>query len=450
MAGRQEEMTMAGRTALLKRITSAPLRALARLGASDVPDLLHFRRPAEAAVYEAVRAGTKLVTMAARAPAGDAKRLAPSNSTGVFDPRPTDEQALMRDAMRRFGEEVLRPAARMADDRAAPPDTVLDQGHALGLAGLAIPDSLGGAATERSAVTNALIAEELARGDMGLAVAMLAPLGAVNAIVECGSAEQQGRYLPVFLAEKFFPAALALLEPRPLFDAMNLRSGAVRSPEGGWALWGEKSLVPLASRAEFFVVAVEVRGMGPRLFVVERGTPGLYVMPDPAMGIRGAGLGRLRLEGARVSDDAMLGGSVTSNGFDLGALVDRARIAWSAMAVGVAQAVLDYVIPYCNARQAFGEPISNRQAVAFAIADVAIEVEGMRLLVHRAAALADRGRPFAKPAMLSRLQCATKGMKIASDGVQLLGGHGFVKEHPVERWYRDIRAVGVLEGALLA
>jgi hypothetical protein len=285
---------------------------------------------------------------------------------------------------------------------------------------------------------------------MGLAVAMLSPLAAVNAIVEWGTAEQQTRYLPEFLGDTHVPAALALLEPRPLFDAMCLRAGAVRTTDGGWALWGEKALVPLGALARFFVVAVEVRGLGPRLFVVNRETPGLSVVPDPAMGIRGAGLCRLRFDGARVSDGDMLGGSTPSGGFDLGALVDRARIAWGAMAVGAAQAVLDYVIPYCNARQAFGEPISNRQAVAFMIADVAIEVEGMRLLVHRAAALADGGASFTRASTLARLQCASKGMKIGSDGVQLLGGHGFVKEHPVERWYRDLRAIGVLEGALLA
>jgi hypothetical protein len=441
---------MADPSGLLKRITSAPLWALSRLGGSDLPDRLRLRRPAETAVYEAVRAGTKLVKLAAQSASGEPKRLAPSKSSGLFDSKPTEEQGLMRDAMRRFADEVLRPAARAADDAATPPATVLEQGHALGLAGLAVPESLGGAATERSTVTNALIAEELARGDMGLAVAMLSPLAAVNAIVEWGTAEQQTRYLPEFLGDTHVPAALALLEPRPLFDAMCLRAGAVRTTDGGWALWGEKALVPLGALARFFVVAVEVRGLGPRLFVVNRETPGLSVVPDPAMGIRGAGLCRLRFDGARVSDGDMLGGSTPSGGFDLGALVDRARIAWGAMAVGAAQAVLDYVIPYCNARQAFGEPISNRQAVAFMIADVAIEVEGMRLLVHRAAALADGGASFTRASTLARLQCASKGMKIGSDGVQLLGGHGFVKEHPVERWYRDLRAIGVLEGALLA
>ena len=356
--------------------------------------------------------------------------------------------------MRRFAEEVLRPAARGADDAAAAPDDLLEQGHALGLAGLAIPEALGGAATERSSITNAIIAEELARGDMGLAVALLAPLAVVHAVVAWGTAEQQARYLPAFLGDRFVAAALAVLEPRPLFDPMRPRLGAVRRDGGAWALWGEKSLVPLAARSELFLVAAEVRGLGARLFVVERGTSGLRVEPEPAMGLRSAELGHLRFEDVRIPEDAMLGGIEGDGRDQLGTLVDRSRIAWGAMAVGTAQAVLDYVIPYCNERKAFGEPISNRQAVAFLVADIAIELEGMRLLVQRAASRVDQDalpRPaVARAAALARLQCAIKGVKIGSDGVQLLGGHGFIKEHPVERWYRDLRAIGVLEGALLA
>ena len=117
--------------------------------------------------------------------------------------------------------------------------------------------------------------------------------------------------------------------------------------------------------------------------------------------------------------------------------------------MGTAQAVLDYVIPYVNERKAFGEPISNRQAVAFAVADIAIELEGMRLTTYRAASRADQELDFAREAGLARVLCADKGMAIGSAGVQLLGGHGYVKEHPVERWYRDLRAAGVMEGALL-
>jgi alkylation response protein AidB-like acyl-CoA dehydrogenase len=111
--------------------------------------------------------------------------------------------------------------------------------------------------------------------------------------------------------------------------------------------------------------------------------------------------------------------------------------------------VLDHVIPYVKERTAFGEPIAHRQAVAFNVADLAIEVEGMRLATYRAAGLADRGKDFARETAIARRLCADKGMKIGSDGVQLLGGHGYVKEYPEERWYRDLRAAGLMEGALL-
>jgi alkylation response protein AidB-like acyl-CoA dehydrogenase len=129
--------------------------------------------------------------------------------------------------------------------------------------------------------------------------------------------------------------------------------------------------------------------------------------------------------------------------------VALARLGWCALAVGAAQAVLDYVIPYVKDRTAFGESISNRQAVAFAVADIAIELEGMRLATYRAAARVDGDQTFSREVALARRLCAEHGMTIGSQGVQLLGGHGYVKEHPVERWYRDLRAAGVMEGALL-
>jgi len=129
--------------------------------------------------------------------------------------------------------------------------------------------------------------------------------------------------------------------------------------------------------------------------------------------------------------------------------VQRARIAWCALAIGCCQAVLDYVIPYVKERQAFGESIANRQSVAFAVADIAIELEGIRLVTWRAAGRADRGLSFEREAALARSLCARHGMRIGSEGVQLLGGHGYVKEHPVERWYRDLRAAGLMEGGLL-
>jgi alkylation response protein AidB-like acyl-CoA dehydrogenase len=310
---------------------------------------------------------------------------------------------------------------------------------------LGVPEDLGGVFDESSALTSVLVAETLAHGDMSLAVAALAPAAVSTALGLWGDADQQAQYLPAFVGEDVPAAALALLEPRPLFDPLDLQTTA-REVDGGWALDGVKALVPRAAEAELFVVAAQVEGRGPALFVVESGTDGVLTEPDPAMGLRAAATGRLVLEDARLPQGAILAEGAPEAYRDC---VQRARLAWCAVAVGTAQATLDYVIPYVNERVAFGEPISNRQAVAFAVSDIAIELEGMRLATYRAASRADQGKDFAREVTLARVLCSEKGMQIGSNGLQLLGGHGFVKEHPVERWYRDLRAAGLMEGALL-
>jgi len=254
-------------------------------------------------------------------------------------------------------------------------------------------------------------------------------------------------YLPAFTGEDTPAAALAILEPRPLFDPLELKTKA-RRKGGEWVLDGVKSLLARATECELFVIAAEAEGIGPALFIVESGAKGLVVESEPAMGLRPAATGRLLIEGVKVPESALLGEG-NAKAKDYVDCINRARIAWCGLAVGTSQAVLDYVIPYVNERQAFGEPISNRQGVAFPVSDIGIESGGMRLATYRAASRADRREKFGREAAIARRLCAQKGMKIGSDGVQLLGGHGYIKEHPVERWYRDLRAAGVMEGALL-
>jgi alkylation response protein AidB-like acyl-CoA dehydrogenase len=424
------------------RLSRQPLRLLTRLGGAGWLDQLGLRKPAEQALFHTAKAVAEAATSLGKrqAPA----RLDAPPPSDLFDLSPTDEQDLMIATARRFADDVLRPAAAEADEACAAPPALLARSGDLGLAPLVIPEALGGVADHRSLVTSALTAAELARGDLGLAFALLAPLGAVDALVRFGTAEQQARYLPRFAEQPFVPAALALLEPRVGFDPLRPRSGAVRDG-AGWRLHGEKALVPHAATAELIVVVAEIRGAGARLFLVERGAPGVTITPEPAMGLRAAATGRVRFDGAPV---AMLG-EHDSAVIDLDDLVARARVMWAALACGTGRAVLEHVKVYVNERHAFGEPVSHRQSVAFAVADIAIELEAMRLMMLRAAALADRGdRGFPRAAALARIQAAAKAMRIGSDGVQLLGGHGYVKEQPVERWYRDLRAIGVMEGAL--
>lgn len=427
------------------------LSALNRFAGSDFVHRLGLYQPAQKVAYNATREGFRAASTLGRRFKAARKRFQPERLPTVdkksdfFDLTLDDEQEMVRDMTQRFAREVMRDAAASANDGAAAPDELLEQINELGLTQFAVPEPLGGAATESSTVTQVLAIEQLCGGDMGLAVAGLAPMGVANALARWGSAAQQSKYLEAFAEEKPPVSALAIAERRPAFDPRELRTRA-RIDGNGYVLNGEKTLVPLATRAELLLVAADLMGRGPQLFLVETSTDGVKVKPEPAMGVRAAELGAVRFDEVRLPHSALLGEEVGLLEYE--EVLDRSAIAWSAAALGAGQAVLDYVIPYVNERKAFGEPISHRQAVAFMVANIGIELEGMRLLTYRAAARADEGLPFHREAYLAHLMCAEKGMQIGTDGVQLLGGHGFTKEHPVERWYRDLRGVAVMQGGL--
>jgi alkylation response protein AidB-like acyl-CoA dehydrogenase len=170
------------------------------------------------------------------------------------------------------------------------------------------------------------------------------------------------------------------------------------------------------------------------------------------MGVRAAALGRVELNNVAVPLHNRLGEDDTSeadHARDYSEAIALARLGWAALAVGTSHAVLDYVIPYVKEREAFGEPVARRQSVAFMCANIAIELDGLRLVTWRGASRAEQGLSFAREAALAKRIATDKGMQIGLDGVQLLGGHGFTKEHPVERWYRDLRALGVAEGVVV-
>ena len=352
----------------------------------------------------------------------------------------------MREAVGDFAIEKLRPAALEADAACAAPTALLEQANELGVTMLGVPGELGGAFEDRSATTIFLVAEQLARGDMGLAVAMLAPAAVGTALALWGDADQQSTYLREFAGEKPPSAALAMLERRPLFDPFQLETKATRSGDG-YVLEGTKSLVPRAADAELFVVAAELAGRGPALFVVEAER-----RLDLLRGRAGDGHPRRRHRPRRAStasSSRRAACSPTATPPPTASASGSRRLAWCALAVGTAQAAADYVVKYVNERVAFGEPISHRQAVAFNVADIAIELESMRLTALRAASRADQGLDHSREVGLARRLAQDKGMQIGSDAVQLLGGHGYTKEHPVERWYRDLRAAGLMEGGVL-
>ncbi|GAA4097677.1 acyl-CoA dehydrogenase family protein [Nocardioides kongjuensis] len=425
---------------------------LNRLAQTDLLDKVRLRKPAEQAVFSVTRTGFKTMTNASRTFAKAGKGGQPgarpthAAASGVFDLTPGEDEQMLVDVVSEFADEVVRPAAAEADKACAAPDDVLKGSLEIGLPILGLPEALGGVSEERSAMAGTLVAEALAKGDMGLAVATLAPGSVATAIGLWGTDAQQKTYLPAFSAEDGTvpAAALALNEPTVLFDVLNPSTTATRSGDG-YVLNGTKSLVARGDSAELFVVGARLDGK-PVLFLVESSTEGLAVEGDPAMGVRAASMTKLVLEDVKVPADAVLG---ETDGSTYTECVRLSRLAWCALAVGTGQAVLDYVTPYVKGREAFGEPIANRQSVAFMVANIAIELQGMRLLTYRAASRAAAGKDFSREVALARKACTDKGMQIGLDGVQLLGGHGFVKEHPVERWYRDLRAIGIMEGTVL-
>ncbi|MDT5292253.1 MAG: hypothetical protein QOG79_6338 [Mycobacterium sp.] len=372
-------------------------------------------------------------------------RLRPSGAD-YFDLTPDEDQKMILETVGEFAAEILRPAAYDADDAAAHPADLIAKAAELGITAINIPEDFDGIAAHRNTVTNALVAEALAYGDMGLALPILAPGGVAAALTHWGSSGQQATYLSEFAGENVPQACVAIAEPHALFDPTALRTTAVRTPSG-YRLSGVKSLVPAAANAELFIVGAQLNGK-PAMFIVEAETKGLTVTADPSMGIRAAALGRVELDNVAVPLENRLGedGAVDS---DYSEAIALARLGWAALAVGTSHAVLDYVIPYVKEREAFGEPIARRQSVAFMCANIAIELDGLRLITWRGAARAEQGLSFAREAALAKRFATDKGMQIGLDGVQLLGGHGFTKEHPVERWYRDLRALGVAEGVVV-
>ena len=427
--------------------TALALRLLAKAGGLEGFDKPQRRARLERFIYSSSKQGFAVQTAAGRAftrkpGSGDAQRAKPTTPRREFDLTPTEDQQMIASAAAELADEVLRPAAAEANESRTISDEVRAQATQMGLTLVGVPAELGGIAEERSTVTTALVLEQLARGDMGLAVAIMAPAAVANAIASYGTSAQQETYLPELVNETSPAlASLAIAEAAPLFDAR--RPATLGTRQGDEiVLRGEKALVPLADSAELFVLTAEVDGEV-RLVILPAGLDGLKVSDDPAMGIRAARTGRLHLQDVRVPAENLLGTS--EDALDA---IRRSRLAWAALAAGTGRAVLDQVTEYTKERKAFGEPIAHRQAVAFTVADIAIELDGIRLTMLRAAARLDAGQDASESIAHARALVAQYGTQIGSHGVQLLGGHGFVKEFDNERWFRDLRGAGVLDGGV--
>ena len=361
----------------------------------------------------------------------------------MIDFEPTEEQALVVDTVRQFAENEVRPKARECDECGKMPDDVLSHAHTLGLVANALDESVGGGG-ERSAVTGALIAEELAWGDLALAAAILSPSLSALPVQDLGNDEQKQRWLPAFTGERFAPGALAWVEPDFQSDPFRPATRATRSGDG-WTLEGSKCFVPWLDGGED-VVVIASTDAGARAFVVPRDATGLEAKSEANMGLRGLPTAELKLAGLKVSGDALLG---DGDGAAVEPLLARGRIAMAAMAVGVARAAYEISREYAKQRETFGAPIATRQAIAFKLADMAIEIDGARLLVWEAAWQLDQGSDAGRAAALAQLQTTRVALEVADGAVQVLGGHGYIRDYLPEMHLRNARGFAHFEALSL-
>jgi acyl-CoA dehydrogenase len=359
----------------------------------------------------------------------------------------SDEQKMVRDTVAAFGIEQIRPAARIADESGSIPSDLLAKAWELGLVRGCLPENVGGCGDPRVAVTGAIVAEELAYGDLAVALHALAPRLLAFPLTEMGTDAQRTRHLPPLAADRFVAATAALMEPAFDFDPADMHTTARRT-SGDYVIDGAKCYVPLAEDSEMILVyaasSADSGLAGVDGFLVLRNSPGLKISGrEKNMGLKGLATFELAFDHCRVPAENRLGGEQRIN---FARLVSQSRVAMAAMAVGVARAAFDYARDYAKERKAFGVPIATKQAIAFMLAEMVIEVDAMRLLAWEAASWLDKGHDAVKQSYQARNYAAAAALMVADNAVQILGGHGYIREHPVEMWLRNARAFGVIDG----
>jgi alkylation response protein AidB-like acyl-CoA dehydrogenase len=350
----------------------------------------------------------------------------------------TEEQKLAQSMVQELAGSQLRPAARGADDCEAIPSSILDKIWATGL----IQSQAD--ASARSATLNAMLLEELAAGDAAFAMAAAAPIGFVGAIADQGSPAQKKNLLPLFTADKYRCAGVAIMEPDFAFDVSAIRTTAVKTRDG-YRLSGMKGLVPLAGNCSHFIVVAQCDGAADA-FIVDRNARGVTVgEKKPNIGLRALEMATVGFKDVELSAGARLGEEA---GCDVQRIVDSARTALSAIMTGASRAVMEFVMPYTKERVVHGDALAKKQTIAFRLADMRIETDAMRWMTWKAASILEKGGDATRQAQLAYTYCGEQAMWIADEGVQMLGGHGYLRDNPVEMWYRDARTVSVLEGAV--
>jgi alkylation response protein AidB-like acyl-CoA dehydrogenase len=359
----------------------------------------------------------------------------------------SDEQELLKRAMREFADGEIAPGAAERDEHGRFPSELIPKLAAQGLLGILVPEEYGGAGY--GAISAAIILEEIARVDA--AVALL--VGSHNSlcsghILAVGTDEQKRRFLPP-LARGEKLGAWALTEPGSGSDAGAMRTRAVLDGDA-WVIRGDKQFITQGSTAGTYVIMASTdpsqatRGIS--AFVVPRETAGLNVGKlEKKLGVRASDTAALHFDDMRVPQGNLLG--KVNDGFkDVLAVLSAARIGMAALAVGIARGALEEALNYAKRRRQFGKPILEYEAIQWMLADMATEIDAARLLAQKAATLKDEGQPFLRMASQAKLHASEVAMRATSKAIQIHGGYGYLKDSPVERFFRDAKLCEIGEG----
>ncbi|HBC46953.1 MAG TPA: acyl-CoA dehydrogenase [candidate division Zixibacteria bacterium] len=359
-----------------------------------------------------------------------------------------EDQILMRDAAREFAEKKLMPIAEKMDEEEKVPPEIYQELAELGYFGMLLPEKYGG--LDLDTLSYACAMEELARGSAGVMVGITVHNSlCCKAILTCGSDQLKDKYLPRMATGELF-GSYCLSEPGSGTDAGSLTCQAIEKGDN-FILNGTKSWVTSAGLAGIYIVFVSTdRSLGSKgvsCLVVEKDTPGMSLgAKEKKMGLRASDTRQVMFTDCAVPKENLIGAK--NQGFKIAlSLLDGGRIGIAAQALGIAQAAYEEAYKYAHERVQFDQPIANFQAIQFKLADMALKIEASRLLIHSAAWKKDRmGREAAKYCSMAKLSASETANWVANQAVQIHGGYGYVKEYPVERYFRDARVTEIYEG----
>lgn len=357
-----------------------------------------------------------------------------------------EEQSEIRDMVRRFTEQEITPHAEEWDEQQHFPRALFQQMGGLGLMGMTTPEEYGGGALDR--LTGALVYEELAQGDMATAVGLSVHNMVTGSLANFGSEEQRERWVRELAAGKLL-GAFSLSEAESGSDAASLQCRAERQGDS-YVINGSKMWVTNGGEADIYLLMARTqRGTGSAgisSFVVEKGTPGFsFGKKERKMGLHSSPTRELLFDNCVIPVANRVGEE--GQGFKIAlSSLDSGRVNIGAIAVGVAQAAFETARDYARERQQFGHPISTFQAIQFLLADMAIKIEASRLLVYEAASKLDAGQNAGMYAAMAKCFATDTAMEVTTNAVQILGGAGYVRDYPAERYMRDVKVAQIFEG----